>query len=583
MANAIERFPTGSILLWTVLGLLVIIPVGSFLLTAVSPRALHLGSSWWTLSNVEVALSGYTGRAIVNSLWVSTVVGVAAVSAATALAWLVQRTNIVGAKVFSGSLWVLLLVPTWITTMGWINTVLPGELLSSWGIDTTGFAHQFFGPLGVCFILFTAALPFAYLIVSAGLRGLGSEFEDAARVHGAGRLRALSMVLPILAPTLVSAFAIAFAETISDFGVAFTLNQGNHIPFPLATFTLFGAIYQQPSNFPVAAVLAGVLIVSTVVPVLVQAKMTKGRSYATLSARSRPVRIYQFSPFIRVAVSVVVAAVLLVVVGLPLVGIVSVSFTQTVSFFTTTGVHWTTASYHAVFHPRPGYGISLAGPFWTSDQLGVVVATGAAILALVLARRMVKPQRAWARTATDVVLLGSIAIPGIVLGVGYILFFNQRFITAHLIDLYETTPLLALALIASAIPGQTRLLLGPVGQLHSSMAEAARVHGAGRIRTWWTTSFPLLSRTLVWAWVLTFTKTIAELAIAQILYQPGHEPASVAIEALLAGIAAPVGAAATVLLLGEMLLVIGVVLLAYRLVAPKGWRRIGTTPQGGNR
>ncbi|MDE3139481.1 MAG: hypothetical protein KGL05_06565, partial [Acidobacteriota bacterium] len=89
------------------------------------------------------------------------------------------------------------------------------------------------------------------------------------------------------------------------------------------------------------------------------------------------------------------------------------------------------------------------------------------------------------------------------------------------------------------------------------------------------TALPLLSRALVWAWLITFTKTLSELAIAQILYQPGREPASVVIQTYLGTNFASVGSAATVITLVEMLGVIGVVLLLFRLLTPAGWRRIG--------
>jgi len=56
---------------------------------------------------------------------------------------------------------------------------------------------EFFGPLGIVVVLTSAALPFAYFIVSAGLQGLGPEYEDAARIHGAGPIRSLQTVLPI--------------------------------------------------------------------------------------------------------------------------------------------------------------------------------------------------------------------------------------------------------------------------------------------------------------------------------------------------------------------------------------------------
>ncbi len=568
----LRRVRWSGLVVWVVLLLLIIVPVMTFITVAVSPRLFRQGSSYFTLSNIAAALQGYTGRGIVDSLWVSTLVGIFAVTFATAIAWMVQRTNIYGRRIWSGAMWLLLLVPTWMTTLGWTDVVAPGELGSALGVHTLFFYHMFYGASGIVFVLTTAALPFSYFVISVGMRGLGSEFEDAARVHGAGRMLTMRTVLPIIAPALLSAFAISFAEAMSDFGVAFTLGSSAH--FPIATYTLFNSIYAFPANFPVAAVIAAVLILSTVPPVFLQAKVMRGRSYAVLSGRTRAVRRHQFSRWARVGVTAAVGLFMFFVLGLPLIGAVTSSFTNTASFITSTGIHWTLQSYKNVFQPLPSF-TTLGPPLWTSNQLGLWVASATLILAYVLARRMASRTPGIGQRVTDVFLLGSIAIPGIVLGVGYIFFYDQHFITSHVVDLYETMPLLIMGLIASAVPSQARLLTGPVGQIQSSLNEAARVHGATKWRAFHSTSLPLLSRALVWAWLLTFTKTISELAIAQILYQPGHEPASVVIETYLGTIWASIGAAATVITLVEMVGVIGVVLLIFRLVMPKGWRRIG--------
>ena len=568
----LRRVHWSGFLVWLVLAFLIVIPVLTFVLVAISPRLFHQGTSYFTFSNITAALQGYTGQGILDSLWVSFVTGILAVTFATTIAWIVQRTNIYGRRVWSGSMWLLLLVPTWMTTLGWIDVISPGELGSALGVHTLFFYHMFFGASGIVFVNMTAALPFSYFVISVGMRGLGSEFEDAARVHGAGRLLTARTVLPIIAPALLGAFVISFAETMSDFGVAFTLGSNAH--FPIATYTLFNAIYAFPANFPVAAVIAAVLILSTVPPVFLQSRVMRGRSYAVLSGRTKAVRRYQFGTGGRIAMTAAVGVFMFFVLGLPLLGAITSSFTNTASFITTTGVHWTLQSYRDVFRPLPSY-TTLGPPLWTSNQLGIWVASGTLIIAYVLARRMASRNPGIGQKIADVFLLGSIAIPGIVLGVGYIFFYDQRFITSHIVDLYETMPLLIMGLIASSVPSQARLLTGPVSQIQSSLNEAARVHGATKWRAFRSTSLPLLSRALVWAWLLTFTKTISELAIAQILYQPGHEPASVVIETYLGTIFAAIGSAATVITLVEMVGVIAVVLLIFRLVTPKGWRRIG--------
>lgn len=568
----LRRLRWSGLLVWLVLALLIVVPVLTFVAVAVSPRLFHQGSSYFTLANIATAFQGYTGQGILDSLWVSVLTGLASVAFATTIAWIVQRTNVYGRRVWSGAMWLLLLVPTWMTTLGWIDVISPGELAWALGVHTLFFYHMFFGASGIVFVNMTASLPFSFFVISVGLRGLGSEFEDAARVHGAGRWLTMRTILPIIAPALLSAFVISFAETMSDFGVAFTLGANAH--FPIATYTLFNAIYAFPANFPVAAVIAGVLILCTVPPVFVQSRVMRGRSYAVLSGRTRAVRRHHFGPVGRLALTAGVGLFMFLVIGLPLVGAISSSFTNTASFITSSGVHWTLQSFKDVFQPLPSY-TTLGGPLWTSNQLGLWVASGTLVLAYVLARRMASRSPGVGQKIADVFLLGSIAIPGIVLGVGYIFFYDQRFITSHVVDLYETMPLLIMGLIASSVPSQARLLTGPVSQIQSSLNEAARVHGANKWRAFSSTSFPLLSRALVWAWLITFTKTISELAIAQILYQPGHEPASVVIETYLGTIFASIGSAATVITLAEMIGVIGIVLLIFRLVTPAGWRRIG--------
>jgi len=194
---------------------------------------------------------------------------------------------------------------------------------------------------------------------------------------------------------------------------------------------------------------------------------------------------------------------------------------------------------------------------------------------VVMARRLVTNIGGLSQRITDVFLLGSLAIPGVVLGVGYIFFYNLSFITHNIVDLYKTVPLLMIALVASSLPGQTRFMAGPVSQIQPSLGEAARVHGASRFTAWRTTNLPLMSRVLLWGWLLTFTKTLSELAIASILYPPSREPASVTIQDYLANYNSGAGTAMTVMTLAEMLGVIVIALGLYRLVTPKGWRRIG--------
>lgn len=172
-------------------------------------------------------------------------------------------------------------------------------------------------------VLGVKGVPFAFLAISAALQGLGSSFEHAARVHGAGRLRGLSLVVPIIAPAIWTSLAIVFAESISDFGVAATLAYDAH--FPVATFALYNAVDNTPISFPVAAAIGCTLIGLAAVALFAQRRALQGRSYRVLSGRTRPYVRHRFGPLGQLAAGGAVAAFFLVAIGVPVVGAISAS------------------------------------------------------------------------------------------------------------------------------------------------------------------------------------------------------------------------------------------------------------------
>src|ERR1700727_3193786 len=144
-----RRFTFGGLAVWIVLALLIILPVMCFLILAVSPRMFSQGPQWFTLTFIRQAFAGYTLKGIVNSLWVSTTVAVLATAGATTLAWLVQRTNIGARRLWSVSMWLLLLVPTWIMAQGWTDLLKPYGVADALHVNLSWLYGEFFGPLGI--------------------------------------------------------------------------------------------------------------------------------------------------------------------------------------------------------------------------------------------------------------------------------------------------------------------------------------------------------------------------------------------------------------------------------------------------
>ncbi len=542
---------------------MILAPCACFLLLAVSPRLFDQGSQWFTLHYLRGAFGGQTAVAITNSIWVSAAAAVLGVAVGATIAWLVARTTLRGRRFVAGTMWLVLLLPSWLPALGWVRLVQRGGVLSRVGVGSSLLTHAILGPGGVILLLGLRSVPFAFLAVSAALAGLGQEFEDAARVHGANRLQTMRLLVPILAPAIWSALAIGFAESVSDFGVAATLAYSSN--FTLATYQLYAAINNFPPSFPTAAAMGWLLVASVAIPLALQARALRGRSYAVLSGRTRRAVRRDLRGRARMLAVGGIAAFYLVALAVPAFGAVSGSLLGDLGgAFSITFVNYT-----SVFHS-----IDLFGPLERSLAYGAITATITVVGGFVAARLLTRV-RSRAVRMLDFLLLAAVALPSVVFAAGYILAYNLPILSRLGLDLYQTTTLLIIAYAASSLPTNARVLVGAVSQLQASLHDAARAHGAGPFSAWVRAVLPIISRPLLMAWLLTFTGVFLELPISQLLYAPSSPPISVSIENNLGNYHFGIGMAQAVTAVGFALVAVAIVLGAYRLLVPAGWRRVG--------
>ncbi len=558
----------GKPLFWILLILFILVPCASSLVLAVSPRLFDQGTQWFTLTFLAHAFTGATGIAITNSLWVSGAAAGFGLVVGFPIAWLANRTTLPGHRFVMASMWLVLLVPSWLPAIGWERIVEPDGVMYRLGLDWPWVTHLIMGPFGVVLLLGLRSVPFTYLAITAGLAGLGQEFEDAARVHGAGRAATLRLIWPMLAPAIWSALAINFAEAISDFGVAATL--ANQSGLTLATYQLYNAINNFPPSFPAASSMGLLLVAAVAIPLALQARALRGRSYQMLSGRTRQAVRRELRGWGKAAAMSGMGLFYLVALGVPGFGAVSASLLADYGG----SFSFTLANYRALIHQGGQF-----GPLERSIAYGAIAASvtvvGGFIAAWLLAQRRQKSSR-----VLDFMLLAAVALPSVVFGAGYIFAFNLPILSSLGINLYQTATLLVIAYIASSMPTNARVLVGAVSQLQPSLRDAARTHGAGSMMAWARGVLPVVSRPLAMAWLLTFSGVFLELPLSQLLYAPSNPPASVAINDNLSTYHFGVGMAQSVVAVAIAMVAVGVVLGGYRLLAPAGWRRIGTATRG---
>jgi len=553
---------------WLVVAFFILAPCACFLVLAVSPRLFDQGTQWFTLSYLEHAFSGATAEALVNSIWVSTAAAAIGLAVGFPIAWAANRTTLPGRRLVAGGMWLVLLLPSWLPALGWVRLVQFDGVMYRTGLNLPFVTHAILGPFGVVLLLGLRCVPFAFLATTAALAGLGQEFEDAARTHGATRSQAIRLVTPILAPAIWSALAIGFAESVSDFGVAATLAYNSH--FSLATYQLYESIDNFPPSFPAAAAMAWLLVASVALPLVLQARALRGRSYAILSGRTRQVVRREISTRGRALALAGVGFFYVIALAIPAFGAVSGSLLGDFGG----SFSLTLANYSAVIHNA-----DLFGPLERSLEYGAVTASITVVAGFVAARLLTRV-RTRATRMLDFLLLAAVALPSVVFAAGYILAYNLPILSRLGIDLYQTTTLLIIAYAASSLPTNARVLVGPVSQLQASLHQAARAHGANAARAWARGVLPLVSKPLLMAWLLTFAGVFLELPISQLLYAPSLPPVSVAIQDNLGNYHFGVGMAQAVIAVGAAFAVVLVALAAYRILTPPGWRRIGEGARG---
>jgi iron(III) transport system permease protein len=531
---------------------LLLIPTVCFLVLAFWPGAFGQGTGGFSLAPFRTAYQGYVITGLTNSLWVGLAASALALAIATGLAWLCERVRIPGARAWRLGVWALLLVPTYLSALGYEDLLAPqGVIARVTGWNPTVLDHLLLGPAGVVLVLSLRGIAFAYFAVAGVVRSLGTGLADAARVHGLSRRRTALVQLGSLTPALLAGFVLVFAETVSDFGVASTLAADAH--FPVITYLIFTFAAALPINFSAAAAVSWSLIAVFAVIVLAQRRITHGRDFSGSAGRAAQAAVSAGRR--RTAAAVTGVFFVIALIG-PALGIVVSSLlggTANSGYgVVATKSGFTFAAYQALF-TSPG----MLSPVWLSLGLGLAGATVTIAVGLVI--NLWNQHRGKGRTAAlaDVGLVAVIGLPSIVLAAGFVFFYNLPAVY-KIIPIYDTQWLLLVGYIVGFSPIAVRMLQGPMAQAGRSGYDAGRVHGFAAVRAWAKGVLPLIWRPLVMVWVFLVAIIMFELPLSEILHAPSGDPLAVSVAVQYKSQVAT-GTALTVVGIAVMLAVLGAV------------------------
>ncbi|HVO29151.1 MAG TPA: ABC transporter permease subunit, partial [bacterium] len=203
-------------------------------LVLVAGKAVASPDAW------DAALSGVNRAALENSLLLGIGAAALALFVGAPLGAALARLDLKGAGVLQTLLVLPLAAPSYVWAMAWIALAAPK---AGWLNQLAGGTWiDIYGLHGIVWVEGLALFPLVLLPTRAALESADPSLEEAARVGGAGALRAfLTGSAPLAAPAAASGALLAFLAAISSFGVPYLLGVATAHPALVATTRIYQA------------------------------------------------------------------------------------------------------------------------------------------------------------------------------------------------------------------------------------------------------------------------------------------------------------------------------------------------------
>jgi len=468
------------------------------------------GSSTFTLVNfLDFVRTDLFVRSFWNSFYVSAMAVVCASVRALPLAYITSRFTFRGAVLIQTLGFLPLIMPPFVGAVamqlffgrnGSINLLLD---------DWLGFKIAFMDGLnGVIFVQAIHYFPFILINLSAGLRNIDSAMEEAAQNLGASGFRLFRrIVFPLAMPGYVAGASLVFVKVFDDQATPLLLNVKDMLA-PQAYLRVTSIGITDPMGY----VISVVLIVASVAAIALSALATRGTDYATVQRGGGGLARRELRPWESVLAYAVVTLILLLVLA-PHAGLLLLSF-ATIWSFSPLPDSYTVAHYARIFGESSLY---IKNTLVYASLAGLIdVVIGTAIAYLVLRTRLI------GRTALDWAASAALAIPGIVLGIGYLRAFYG-------VQLWDGTPLatlwivIVLALAIRRLPYALRSCYAALQQISVSLEEAAENLGATKARTVRRIVVPLMTGGILAGFVTSFATAAVELSATLMLVQSNSD------------------------------------------------------------
>jgi iron(III) transport system permease protein len=417
-----------------IVGCALVAMVAFLLLVIAAPLGLLLSKSFQSGKGEFVGLANYVAyfstptlvASLWNSVWVALLTTAIVIPVSFGYAYALNRTMMPAKGLFYAMALLPVFAPSLLSAISFIYIFGNQGFLKSWLMG-----GSIYGPIGIVMAQIFYCLPHAMLIMMTALSLADGRLYEAADALGTSPFRVFRTVtIPGVKYGLVSAAFVVFTLVVTDFGIAKVIGGQFNV---LATDAYKQVVGQQ--NFEMGAVVGLVLLAPAVLAFIVDRRI-QSKQVALLSARAVPL---QPKPN---RISDTLALLYCLLVGGLVVATLGVAVWASFVTYWPYNLTLSFKNYQfGVFEPA-GW-----APYFNSLAMSALASIFGTAIVFVGAYLIEKGQTfRGLRTFAHLLAMLPMAVPGLVLGLGYVFFVNARWNPLNVF--YGTLVLLAVNSIA---------------------------------------------------------------------------------------------------------------------------------------
>ncbi|MDH2614061.1 putative 2-aminoethylphosphonate ABC transporter permease subunit [Acinetobacter baumannii] len=444
---------------------------------------------------------------VFNSVWVACAATVITVFLASIYAFALTNVNIKGKGFFKLVAFLPILAPSLLPSLALVY------LFGKQGVFKPLLGDiQIYGPIGIlisyCFWLFPAIL----MLMMVSLRSVDQRLIEASLSLGKNIWKThYHVTLPAIRYGLISASLVAFIYVLTDFGIPKVIGGS----FNMMALDVYKQIIGQ-QNMSMGAVISILLLLPAVFVFIFDRIQSK---------RHARFQAFQTKPYVS-ASNKKLEVVLSIFCGLVSGSILLIIFTAVLASFIQSwpyDLSLTLAHYSFEYVDGGGW-----AAYFNSVRMALfstVFGTALIFMVALLTERF--KAHPLIKNYVQALVLLPLAVPGLVLGIAYILFFNQQ--SNPLNVLYGTMTILVISTIVHYYTVPHLTLTNAIKQIPLQLDQAAQTLGTSKWKTLWKVYLPMCFPALCDVSVYIFVNAMTTVSAAIFLYSPDTSLAAVAV------------------------------------------------------